>query len=145
MLPKAHFFLTFLLSIILISLGIVSPFQALIILLAGFLIDVDHWLLYVWEFRDFNIKNSYRWFYKFYISKEKRKFLCIFHTIEALIVVTLLGLKYPLFLAVLVGMLFHILLDLIQAYRDGFYSKEISIIYFLLKQAKNKGKLNKLR
>ena len=131
MLPKTHFFLALLFSILLYALGLATPLQALTVLAAGVLIDVDHWLVYAIKKKDLSIKRAYRWFYQFYKKNVNKGFLCIFHTIEAFILVALLSIKFQFFLFVLIGMAFHNALDIAESIHRGFYGRPISLICFL--------------
>lgn len=133
MLPKTHIILSVLFVLIIFFLKIVNWWQGLIVFAAAVLIDVDHWLLYVKKKKDFSVKRAYKWFYQFYINKTRKVFLFIFHTIESFIVVIILSIFFPIFLYVLIGMSFHILLDFLQAYDEDFYGKRWSLIYSLIK------------
>ena len=96
----------------------------LIIIFSTVLIDVDHYLYYIYKKKDFNLKNSYRWFIenqKKLLSlpwKQRNKFqtgFCFLHGIEVLFVLLILGIfisKY--FLFVFTGFAFHLLLDSID-------------------------------
>lgn len=137
MLPKTHLILTAIFSLLLLALGWATPLQAAIVLAAGVLIDTDHWFVYLFKKKDPSITRAYKWFYGFYERKEKRKFLEIFHTAEFFILIFLLSLKFHFFFFMLLGMLFHEVLDLIEAAQMRFYGKQVSLIYGLLdKKAK---------
>ncbi|MFC1685696.1 hypothetical protein ACFLZZ_01580 [Nanoarchaeota archaeon] len=143
MLPKTHLVLTLIFSAILIFFELINPFQALIIIAAGFFIDVDHWFIYVINKKDLNVRRAFNWFYKAYLKQcregiiNKRKRLYVFHTIESFIVIILLSFLNPFFIYVLIGALFHLFLDTIHSIYRGFYLKKISLIYFLIKGGKN--------
>lgn len=96
----------------------------LIILSSTVLIDVDHYIYYIYKKKSFNLKNAYKWFIqieKKLLSlpwKQRNKFqtgFCFLHGIEVLFVLLILGIfisKY--FLFVFVGFAFHLLLDSIH-------------------------------
>ena len=136
MLPKTHFILTLLLSLILYALSFATPLQAAIILAAGVLIDVDHWLIYAIKRKDLSIRKAYKWFYGFNERKEHKRFLYIFHTFESFLIILLIGLKFTIFLWVFLGMAFHLLMDFIEAIKLKHYGKYPSIILRIMKTSK---------
>ena len=100
-----------------------------IIFLSSFLIDVDHYLFYVFYKKDCSLRNAYKWFVKLdrkfkNFSKEKKKKIkyppLIFHGIEALIILIVLLFFSKIFLYVLIGFLFHEFLDIISLVRGGY-------------------------
>lgn len=96
----------------------------LIILSSTVLIDVDHYLYYVYKKKDFSLRNAYKWFIenkKKLLSlpwKQRNKFQTGFyflHGIEVLLILLILWIfvsKY--FLFVFAGFAFHLLLDSID-------------------------------
>ena len=134
MLPKTHFIWSVALAIILGVLGFLDLFQALAFVFGGVLIDTDHWLWFVFNKKSFSLKKAYKWHYKLYINRVRGNMLQIFHTIESFAVIVLLTFVHPIFFYVFLGMAFHLLLDLVQAYDHGFYGKEVSLIYYLIKK-----------
>lgn len=134
MLPKYHLFLTIIFASILLALGWIDVPAALIILFGGFFIDTDHWFIYVVKKKDLSIKRSFKWFYKFHKDKSRPNFLCIFHTVEAYILLIFLSFIWEPFLYLLIGMLFHMSLDLIDAYKKGFYGRKVFLIQALIKK-----------
>ncbi len=133
MLPKTHLAATMFLAAGLILIGLADMLQAFLLIFGGFLIDTDHYIWYVWNKKDWSLKRSYKWHYSLYLKKEKRKFLHVFHTVESFIVVSLLSFWHFIFLYILFGMVFHMILDVIQAVNHRFYAKEISSLYSLIK------------
>jgi hypothetical protein len=107
--------------------------QLSIILIAAVFIDTDHWLVYVVKKKDFSVIKAYKWMISLEKLKKKPTFLCIFHTIEFFIIIFLLSLKFEIFKFILLGMAFHMLLDLIAALKEKEYLKQISLIYALVK------------
>ncbi|MEA3329284.1 MAG: hypothetical protein U9Q06_00895 [Nanoarchaeota archaeon] len=129
MLPKSHivFGLIFSLTLLLIfpEIGFVGFF---IIWASSVLIDVDHYLFYVWLKKDWSLKNSYRWFvikYRKHRKLTRRQRIervkhhgpipCIFHGIETAIILIILSFFHQIFLFILIGILFHQFLDLIYS------------------------------
>lgn len=123
---KYHLLFGILFTILLYFLfsSIISIFGLAIIFLSSFLIDVDHYLYYVFRKKDFSLKRAYKWYvkntHKFCsLPLEKRnKFyigIYIFHGIEFLIILFLLGtFVSQIFIFILVGFWFHLFMDLIS-------------------------------
>jgi len=124
MLPPKHFILGLLFAIFLYfifpQIGLI---EFTIIFLSSFLIDIDHYLYYVYKKKDFSLKNSYQWFMKRrekFLSlpwKQRNNFninLSILHGIEVLVILFLLSFIHKYFLFVFVGFAFHLLLDSID-------------------------------
>ena len=151
MLPTTHIISGFIFSVILFLFFPQIGFIGLsIIFLSSFLIDVDHYLYYVYKKRDLSLRRSIKWYYlnikKFKKMTQKQKDnifmgICLFHGIEAVIVLLLLYLISPIFnflIFVIIGFIFHQILDAIELRTKGVgYSKVISFIYAI---HKTKGK-----
>jgi len=135
MYPLTHIVLSLVLAIILKLLTALSSVEILIILMAAILIDIDHWFVYVIKKKSFSISGSYKWFISLTKLKRKPVFLCIFHTIECFIVLILLS-KILFFKFVLIGFVFHNLLDIIEAIAVWRYDREISLLYAIFKAVK---------
>ena len=131
MLPKTHIILGLVFSLIFFyffqSIGLIS---FLIIFASSVLIDVDHYLFYVWFKKDWNYFHAKKWFMEKTIksrkmSREKRKKLakaipCIFHGIEAVVILLILSFFSNIFLFILIGFAFHEILDLIGIFYWGY-------------------------
>lgn len=144
MLPKTHIISGLLFSLILfVIFPAIDLFGMAIIFLSSVLIDLDHYLYFVYKTRTFNPKRSFDWFF---INKDKfRKMsaedknkiytgLCFLHGLESFIVLIILLLIFPthsiFFLYILLGFLFHNILDAVDLYiRDYRYDKVISFTY----------------
>ena len=138
MLPSRHILAGFLISIILYIAGF-SLVQSLVFFLSSFLIDVDHYLYYVYRKKDLSLKRSFNW----YLKLDKKYFampkitqakyyagFCIFHGIESIIILFILGIFYPILNFVALGFIAHLFLDAIQKIREDQDSLEVlSIIY----------------
>ena len=149
MYPKQHIIFGFLFSLIIF---LIFPqiewigFTA--IFLSSFLIDVDHYLVYVIKEKDWNLKNAYNW----YIESEKKSQslslkeqknspspIFVLHGIEILVIIALLGIFFSkLFLFIFVGFSFHFLLDAIHIYFLRFNHNRFSLIYSYIKFRKQK-------
>ncbi len=151
MLPKNHIILGLFFSLIVFlifpELGLGGFF---IIWLSSFLIDVDHYLFYVWLKKDFHPLRAYNWFMKKHktfhslskndkIQKSKNTYIpCIFHGIEAIIVLIILYLFMPfyneIFLYILIGFLFHEFLDFVHIIFGGYTLRHLGFQTYNLLQ-----------
>ena len=141
MLPIYHIFFSIIAAILIFLIN--PSFLFIILFLAGaILIDVDHYLLYIVRKKDFSLIRAYKYFRcefkKIKIKKSERPkvLLSIFHTIEFYIILLVLSYFIVYFWPVLLGCLFHRLLDLIYSSckRNKKYVKAFSIIWYLLKK-----------
>ena len=123
MYPQTHIISGLIFVIILGIFTTLPPLALFIILAASFLIDVDHWLVYVSEKKDLSIGRSYRWFVDNAKKHKKqgRKFLCIFHTIEFFMVIFILSFFSNIAFYIAIGCSLHLFLDLVYSY---VYKKE---------------------
>lgn len=148
MYPQYHFLFgaifAFLLKTFMPSIGLT---YILIIFLASFLIDFDHYLYYVFKKKSLNVNDAYSWFIETSQKerampenerKQYKKALFIFHVAEFWIILAALSFLNKIFLFILIGFLFHIMIDYIDIiiHKEPVYPK-LSIIYTIIK---NKGK-----
>ncbi|MAG02050.1 hypothetical protein CMI42_01830 [Candidatus Pacearchaeota archaeon] len=123
MLPRYHIIVGFIASLSIHYFFQTTPLETLIIFLASFLMDIDHYLFYIYEKKDFSVKKSMKYFvdgrnhWLTLSPKEKKKHkkpIFIFHGIEFwLIILILTQLTYS-FWFVLLGFLIHMILDWID-------------------------------
>ena len=149
MLPKYHIIIGFISSLIIYLIFSITILQAVIIFFSSFLIDFDHYLLYIYKKKDFSLKKAVNYF------KEKRrkgiarnlderkkykKAIFIFHGIEFWLLLIILSFYINLIWFVLLGIAIHIFLDYIDLInnKDSLYSK-FSQFYFYYSN-KKKGK-----
>ncbi len=136
MYPSKHIAFGFVFSLLLLFLfPQISLLGFFTIWLASFLIDVDHYIFYVFHNKNFSLIKSHKWFMKesarsLSLSKEDRKNFskqipCIFHGIEAIIVLILLSLINSFFLYILIGFIFHEILDFVHIVYYGYSLKHI--------------------
>jgi len=137
MLPKYHILLGFLFTILLKLATDLDNVALGIIFLSTFLIDVDHYLIYVLRKKDFDFDNAYDWFIELEKKDKKLKFLYVFHTLEFFIMILILGLYFDFFNYVLIGFLFHLSFDIVKAIAIKRWNRYSSIIYFIIKHRKN--------
>ena len=127
---------------IILSLIFYPFFNYLVIILffSSFIFDVDHYIEYMIRKKDFSIIKAYKEAQE--LNKKQKALkqifiidvLHIFHTIEFIIILGILSLFSKLFLMVLIGLLFHNLLDIIEmSYYKTFKSRSPSIIIWLKK------------
>jgi hypothetical protein len=120
MLPKWHILFGFAVSYILVYFFNTPLITGLIIFLASFLIDADHYLWYVCTKRNLNPVKAIKWFYKLrahgktLTHKERESIkhhILIFHGIELWAVIALLGVIHSFFFWILIGIGTHMVAD----------------------------------
>jgi len=99
--------------------AILYPFYgpiSLIAVIGGYLIDVDHWMWYVYKTHDLSIKRSYWW----YVDKKyKPPVLNIFHTVEVWLIAFVISLYWIPGFIITLGMYMHLILDYLHAWWSG--------------------------
>ncbi|MFH1917577.1 MAG: metal-dependent hydrolase [Nanoarchaeota archaeon] len=146
MLPKSHIILGAILSLVLIYFFNFSLIAGIIILLSSVLIDVDHYLYYVYKKKDWSLKRAYNFFIvgKNKIAslsrKQRNEFyhgFSFLHGIETLVILFILG-KFlsEYFYYILIGFSFHLFLDIIhqKTIHDRFDKYSIIYDYFKYKK-----------
>ena len=147
MLPKYHIIIGAITTTIIAFIFPLTYIQLITIFLSSFLIDVDHYLLYVFKTKDYSLKNSRKYFFKRrkrwikLSNKEKKQYkrpIYIFHGIESWILLITLSLYTKLIWFVLIGFLIHIILDYIEIIylKDSFYSKFSQLYVYLTNKKK---------
>ena len=147
MLPKYHIVLGFLFSLILWTIfPFINILEASIIFFSSFLIDVDHYLFYVFKNKIFSINKAYNYFFELRKKamtkslKEKRikianPLMYLFHGIEVLLILFLLGFFInKIFLFIFIGFNFHLFLDIVEQIYYGFRISKISLIFDFVKK-----------
>lgn len=124
MYPTQHLILGTLFSIIIfVNFPQIGFSGFFLIVLATFLIDVDHYLFYAAKKRDLDLKRAYLWFVKFMEKRkklsamERKKYkhhILIFHGIEFWVILGLLSFAHVFFFYIFLGVMFHILLDMLS-------------------------------
>ena len=122
MLPKTHIIINLFISLPL--LFILKPIYVLIFFFSSILIDVDHYIYYVFKKKDLSLKRAYKWFLVgrakwLKMSQEERKKhkhgFMVFHGIEPLFLVLVLSFFYQPLFFVFLGFSIHMVEDLIEA------------------------------
>ena len=148
MYPKQHLFFGIIFSLILLLLfpqiGLIGFF---LILFSTVLIDVDHYLYYVYKKKNWNLKNAYNWYIKegekwrSLPRKQRNRFymcFCFLHGIEILLVLLLLSIISKYFFYIFIGITFHLILDILDQIRYRDRMDKLSILYDFLKFKKLK-------
>ena len=147
MLPKHHTIINLIIALILLLF--INPLYVLIIFLSSVLIDVDHYLYYVFEKKRFSLKSAYNWFLIerkrfFELSLEERKkhryFILIFHGLETLVIILLLSRYFPLLFFIFIGFSIHLIEDSIEAIKFKFAKRRLILSYAIYLHIKNKVK-----
>ena len=101
--------------------------------LGGVLIDVDHYIDYVTRFKDFGLDGMFEYYcdalHPTNRGSKPYLWLGIFHTVEFFACMYLASLIVPWLWFVMLGMLFHLVLDIIFLYRlNVLQDRAISLI-----------------
>jgi len=144
MLPQTHavigIFFAAAVFLLFPSIGILG---AAIIFLSSVLIDVDHYIYYVFKKKDFSLFRAYHWYRKnskkhcSKPKKEKKKIhfgTFFLHGIEILIILFILGnFVSSIFYFILIGFTLHLICDLpVEIIFDNRFDK-LSVIYAYLR------------
>ncbi|MDP2925248.1 MAG: hypothetical protein Q8N99_02635 [Nanoarchaeota archaeon] len=123
MYPKTHILIGGIISLLLYSIFNITLFQSVLVFLASFLIDVDHYLYYILVKKDINLKNSYAWFvkrrikwlsYERNIRKKFKNPILILHGFEFWTILVILSYMNDLFIWISIGIGIHMVLDYID-------------------------------
>lgn len=149
MYPLKHLFFGFIFSLILFFLFPQIGFINLgIVISSSVLIDVDHYLWYVYKKKDWNLKNSYNWhigLIKKGLSFPRKKRIelyagfCFLHGFEFLFLLSIFGiLLSKFFLFIFMGVAFHLLLDIVEGttYQDRVDKFSLLYDFFKFKKLK---------
>lgn len=129
MLPKWHAVLGAIFAALIVAFSQIGLYGFILIFFASVFIDFDHYLLFVIRKKDFNLGNAY----KFFKHTPNKKQFQLFHTIEFFTIIAILSYFSIAFLFILIGMLFHLILDLIAAaYMNEIHLREFSFIRYLI-------------
>ncbi len=149
MLPKYHLLFGFLFSLILYLLfPFIGLLGFLIIFASSVLIDIDHYIYYIFTKKNFNLGKAYKYFSekrKFFLSSLKRQknnsnpAMYLLHGIEVLLILFILGIFLnKLFLFIFIGFGFHLFLDVLEQVYYGFGIAKVSLMYDFIKLEKYK-------
>jgi hypothetical protein len=135
MLPKWHILFGAIFSLILLLLFSITPFQTILIFLSSVLIDFDHYMFGGVRNKTLNLKNIYFWHKS--LSKKHKPMMHILHSIEFILFIAILGCYFNFFLFILIGIVFHSILDIIDLKnKNALNCREFSLIRFLILRKK---------
>lgn len=150
---KWHLLIGFVASYILIQFFDFSLLSGLIIFLSSWLIDIDHYFWYGFEFKDWSPINALRWRVES-VSKwgklskrERSKFkrgIFIFHSIGFWIILFVLSFVYDLFLWILIGVGIHMIADWADLIQRGNPISNKVFLSSIVRRNKNKKSLKEL-
>jgi hypothetical protein len=149
MLPLYHLFLGIIFSLILFFLfPQIELIGFLIIILSTVLIDIDHYLYYIYKKKDLSLKNAYNWFVfrtkklSLLSRKQRNEFyqgFAFLHGFETLLILFLIGYYFfwPI-IYIFLGVAFHLFLDIFhqKTVHDRFDKYSIIYDYFKYKKLK---------
>jgi len=147
MLPKWHILFGFVISCILVHFFDLSLTAGTIIFLSSFLIDVDHYFYYVFVKKDLYPFRAIKWNYTLLrkmhsLTRQQKNHIKhsinIFHSIIFWTILLTLSFFFQLFLWIFIGIIIHMVLDLIYTRYHHFpiYTKLCPYIVYI----KNKKK-----
>ena len=117
MVPSIHFLASLFIAVLLYP---IFGWNVLMIFVGGVLIDIDHYLLYVYRFGEFSLSKCYKYHHvdvKRNHHKDVFGALLIFHTIEFLLLSAFLSIYSNSALMFTIGLLAHYILDVIERYQ----------------------------
>lgn len=123
--PSDHMLYGFIAALIILFLfPSIGAYGLLIIFLASFLVDFDHYLYYVYKTGDFNFSNAVSFYLDMTSNMIKNKKyakspLMIFHTVEFVALLFILGFFNSLFIYIALGIIIHIVLDIVDLRNKG--------------------------
>jgi len=88
---------------------------AILFYIAGVLIDFDHFLAVGFvekRWNPFELMKSLETEYNSYKKKYEERLACVFHTVEFMILLGILGYYYSFFVPILFGVMFHVVCDI---------------------------------
>ena len=131
MLPKWHILFGILFSVLVYLMFNITIIQAIVIFSASVFIDLDHYIFAVKRNKIFSLKTIYNWHKN--LPKNHKPIMHIFHTLEFLILIFFLSFYFKEFLFILIGMLFHSILDIIDMiYNNKLSCREFSFFRYII-------------
>jgi len=135
MLPKFHILFGAIFSLLIFYLFQITIFQASLILLSSVLIDFDHYMFGAVRKKTLKLKRLYFWHKA--LGRTHKTMMHIFHSIEFIIFIVILSFYFNFFLFILIGMVFHSILDIFDLiYSRKWGCREFSLIRFLILKRK---------
>jgi hypothetical protein len=158
MLPHFHILYGIIFSLALYFLFKLDSFGFFVLFFSTWAFDIDHYLLFVLKTKSLNLFHAYKYFVgrkkrREKLSKNRRRRLMlknneifIFHNIEIIFCIFLLFFLILEFLKIkkiysflfLIGIAFHIFLDLVQSLKEGLFKERFSLILFFIEKRRLK-------
>ena len=121
MLPKWHIFWGAVFALLVWLLFEIGIKGVVLIFLAAVFIDFDHYLIYAYHKKRLGLKGAFRYYEELgrrearWIREKtgQKSHLHVFHTIEFHLLILILAWYFPIFYYLLIGMVFHSLLDVV--------------------------------
>ena len=132
MLPQWRFLLGAILSLLLWPF---FGFGSLIIFVSSFLVDFDHYLLYIKLTKNYNLSKAYNFMKKLAKNKSGKKYLFLFHTIELWLLLIAASLYSRFVFLIFIGVIPHMLFDFIISNSN---KRAFSLIAFLIHRTHKK-------
>lgn len=154
MYPKYHAIIGFLFCVLLFLIfPAINLLGLLLIFLSTLLIDVDHYIYFVFKKKSFNLKKAYTWFKEIktsWLTKQDKKEIYSYkwpvmflHNLEFILLLIILCSFNYYFKFILIGVLLHLFLDYLELIYFKFpLTLKLSLIYLLIR---NKNKKNILQ
>lgn len=105
--------------------------NVLIILISNILIDVDHYLWYIFRIKKYNLINAFNFYKDRKLRKKYGRILHIFHTSEILAILIILSFYNKFFFLILMGVVIHLILDVIYEFKMYIKNNDVRIWSFL--------------
>ncbi len=110
---------------------------ALIFSASFVLIDMDHYLHYIYRKKNLSISGMFSFYDGTWDRREELFGIAVFHTAEVLLLLVAAGFRYPLLLIVAAGFFVHMLFDFMHLLRHKVpFVRALSIIEFFIRKKK---------
>ena len=111
--------------------------QIFLFAIGSIVIDIDHYICYVWSFKKFDVKGMFEYYEKWLPSvKDKIPYvgICIFHTIEIYLILVVSATYINGILYLVMGLTFHQALDVFALKRSkSLFKRPYSVIEHLIR------------
>lgn len=143
--PSKHIIINLIISLILLLF--INPLYTAIFFLSSFLIDIDHYIYYIFEKKRFSLKSAYNWYiirkkqFHDLSLKERKKhryFIFFFHSLELLALLFILSIYIPVLFFIALGFSVHLIEDIIVEYKNKSINRKLFLTYAIYLHMKNK-------
>ena len=114
--PTVHILVSLILALIFFP---AFKFKVLFILIGGVLIDIDHYLWYIFRYKSLDFFKAYQYFVERSNTKrimENYGIILVFHTWEFIVAVIIMSFYFDIALLFTMGILVHFVIDMIFVY-----------------------------